>query len=433
MPTEDLLREIAHAGAQNREENAVVADMVALVRDWVRANVPAAWREAGERGGAAAIREVRSRREYEDWYPTFGRSGLVVPTWPVAYGGLDVSPAVARAIEAELRPYNLGRLNPLGLNLAAPALFAHGTEDQRLRFLPPIVRNEEVWCQLFSEPGAGSDLASLATRAERDGEDWVLTGQKVWTTWAHLADFGVCLARTDPDVPKRRGITYFLVDLHAPGVEVRPLRHIGGEVDFNEVFLEGVRVPDAHRVGAVGDGWRVANATLSGERQMVAGSGSGGVDRIGGSGTRRLVETAAKRRADGDPVDPAMRQRIVAAYGEERIRAWTNQRVRAGLKAGRPPGPESSVGKVHQGELNQRIQEIAVDLLGAGATAWVSPATAYGESLPYEVAGMLRSRANTIEGGTTEVNKNIVGERVLGLPREPDPWRDAAWREVPRS
>jgi alkylation response protein AidB-like acyl-CoA dehydrogenase len=412
---------------------ASAEEAAGVVRDWVRANVPAAWREAGERGGAAAIREVRSRREYEDWYPAFGRSGLVVPTWPVAYGGLDVSPAIARAIEAELGPYNLGRLNPLGLNLAAPALFAHGTEEQRLRFLPPIVRNEEVWCQLFSEPGAGSDLASLATRAEREGEDWVLTGQKVWTTWAHLADFGVCLARTDPDVPKRRGITYFLVDLHAPGVEVRPLRHIGGEVDFNEVFLEGVRVPDAHLVGAVGDGWRVANATLSGERQMVAGSGSGGVDRIGGSGTRRLVETAAKRRADGDPVDPAMRQRIVAAYGEERIRAWTNQRVRAGLKAGRPPGPESSVGKVHQGELNQRIQEIAVDLLGAGATAWMSPATAYGESLRYEVAGMLRSRANTIEGGTTEVNKNIVGERVLGLPREPDPWRDAAWREVPRS
>jgi alkylation response protein AidB-like acyl-CoA dehydrogenase len=411
----------------------VVAGVVALVREWVREFVPASWREAGERGGAAAIREVRTRREYEDWYPTFGRSGLVVPTWPVAYGGLDVSPAVARAIEAELRPYNLGRLNPLGLNLAAPALFAHGTEEQRLRFLPPIVRNEEVWCQLFSEPGAGSDLASLATRADRDGDDWVLTGQKVWTTWAHLADFGVGLARTDPDVPKRRGITYFLVDLHAPGVEVRPLRHIGGEVDFNEVFLEGVRVPDAHRVGAVGDGWRVANATLSGERQMVAGSGSGGVDRIGGSGTRRQVEAAAKRRADGDPVDPAMRQRIVAAYGEERIRAWTNQRVRAGLKAGRPPGPESSVGKVHQGELNQRIQEIAVDLLGARATAWESPATGYGESLPYEVAGMLRSRANTIEGGTTEVNKNIVGERVLGLPREPDPWRDAAWREVPRS
>jgi alkylation response protein AidB-like acyl-CoA dehydrogenase len=389
------------------------------------------------------VRAVRTRADYEAWYPVFGRSGLVVPTWPVDYGGLDATPEAARAVEAELRPCNLGRLNPLGLNLAAPALFAHGTEEQRLRFLPPIVRNEEVWCQLFSEPGAGSDLASLATRAEQDGDDWVLTGQKVWTTWAHLADFGVCLARTSPDVPKRRGITYFLVDMHAPGIEVRPLRHIGGEVDFNEVFLEGLRVPDAHRVGAVGEGWRVAGATLSGERQMVAGAGSGGVDRIGGSGSRRLVAAAAARRAAGAPVDAALRHRLVAAYGEERIRDWTNQRVRAGVTAGRAPGPESSIGKVHQGALNQRIQELAVDLLGAGALAWESGASdlsgseagpdGYAGSLPYEVAGMLRSRANTIEGGTTEVNKNVIGERVLGLPREPDPWREAPWREVPRS
>jgi alkylation response protein AidB-like acyl-CoA dehydrogenase len=397
-------------------------------------HVPAAWRAAARRGGPAAIREVRSRSAYAAWYPVFGRSGLVAPTWPVGYGGLDVEPAVARAIEAELRPYNLGRLNPLGLNLAAPALFAHGSEAQRRRFLPPIVRNDEVWCQLFSEPGAGSDLASLATRAERDGDEWVLTGQKVWTTWAHVADFGVCLARTEPDVPKRRGITYFLVDMRAAGVEVRPLRHIGGEVDFNEVYLDGVRVPDTHRVGAVGEGWTVAGATLSGERQMVAGAGSGGVDRIGGSGTRRLVATASAAAAAGSPVGPAMRQRIAAAYSEERIREWTNQRVRAGLRAGRAPGPESSIGKVHQGALNQRIQQIAVDLLGPGATAWEADTTAgYAGSLPFEVAGMLRSRANTIEGGTTEVNRNIVGERVLGLPREPDPYRAAPWREVPRS
>jgi len=396
------------------------AEAAARTRDWVAAHVPAAWREAAARGGAAAIRAVRSRADYEAWYPVFGASGLVAPTWPEAYGGLDVTPAVARAVEAELAPYNLGRLNPLGLNLAAPALFAHGTEDQRRRFLPPIVRNEEVWCQLFSEPGAGSDLASLATRAERDGDGWVLTGQKVWTTWAHLADFGVCLARTDADVPKRRGITYFLVDMHVPGVEVRPLRHIGGEVDFNEVFLSEVRVPDDHRVGEPGAGWAVAGATLSGERQMVAGSGSGGVDRIGGGSARRLLAVAAGAGA-------ALRQRVVRAYAEERIRDWTNQRVRVGLGAGRPPGPESSIGKVHQGALNQRIQELAVELLGAGALAWE------GAEMPYEVAGMLRSRANTIEGGTTEVNKNIVGERVLGLPREPDPWRDAAWREVPRS
>src|SRR5262249_38158248 len=158
---------------------------------------------------------------------------LVVPTWPVAYGGLDLSPADARRVEAELRPFNLGRLNPLGLNNTAPALFAYGTEEQRLRHLPPIVRNEEKWCQLFREPGGGSDLASLACRAERDGDAWRVSGQKVWTTWAHFSDFAVLLARTDPDVPKRQGITYFLVDLRQPGVDVRPLRHIGGEVEFN--------------------------------------------------------------------------------------------------------------------------------------------------------------------------------------------------------
>lgn len=404
-------------------------EAAARTRVWVGEHVPDAWREAAARGGTTAIREVRSRSAYEEWYPTFAAAGLVVPTWPVTYGGLDLGPAVARAMEAELRPFNLGRLNPLGLNLAAPALFAQGTEEQRLRYLPPIVRNEERWCQLFSEPGAGSDLASLATRAERDGDEWALTGQKVWTTWAHVSDWGVCLARTDPDVPKRKGITYFLVDLRAPGVDVRPLRHITGEVDFNEVFLEAVRVPDAQRVGAVGDGWKVAGATLSGERQMVSGSGSGGVDRIGGSGAERVIRTAKERgRWDADPV---LRQRLVSVWMEERIRDWTNQRVRAGLKAGRPPGPESSVGKVHQGELNQRIQLLATEVLGADATAWA--AVDSDDDMPYEVRGMLRSRANTIEGGTTEVNKNVIGERVLGLPREPDPYMTAPWREVPRS
>lgn len=404
-------------------------DAAARTKAWVEEHVPAAWRDAAAQGGAAAIREVRSREDYEAWYPTFADAGLVAATWPVDYGGLDVSSAVARAVDTVLSPFNLGRLNPLGLNLAAPALFAHGTEEQRLRYLPAIVRNEEKWCQLFSEPGAGSDLASLAMRAERDGDDWVLTGQKVWTTWAHLSDFGVCLARTDPDVPKRKGITYFLVDLHAPGVDVRPLRHITGEIDFNEVFLEQVRVPDTRRVGEVGDGWRVANATLSGERQMVSGSGSGGVDRIGGSGATRVIRRA---RHLGRWSDPVVRQQLMRVYSEEQIRSWTNQRVRSGLKAGRPPGPESSVGKVHQGELNQRIQMLATDLLGPAAVAWEGVG-GYDDALSYEVKGMLRSRANTIEGGTTEVNKNVIGERVLGLPREPDAYAKSPWREVPRS
>jgi len=404
-------------------------DATAVTRAWVDAHVPATWRAAAP-GGSDAIRAVRSRADYEAWYPVFGASGLVAPTWPPDCGGLGVTAAAARAIEAVLAPLNLGRLNPLGLNLCAPALFAHGTDAQRRRFLPSIVRNEERWCQLFSEPGAGSDLASLATRATRDGDEWVLTGQKVWSTWAHRSDYAVLLARTDPDVPKRRGVTYFLLALHQPGVDVRPLRHLTGEIDFNAVFLDGARVLDDQRVGEVGDGWRVANATLSSERQMVAGAGSGGVDRIGGSGVEHALGLARRR---GRTRDPSARQRLAACVAEERVRGWTNARARAARAAGRPPGPETSVGKVHSGELNQRLQLLATDLLGADAAAWSTAATPYAETLPREVHGMLRSRANTIEGGTSEVNRTIVGERVLGLPREPDPWRDVPWREVPRS
>lgn len=442
MPTPPPGLDVAELAMDPRSE---VDAAVAAVRAWIADNVPEAWRDAVARGGHAELRRVRPFAEYEAWYPRFARSGLAVATWPTEYGGLDLTPAVARKVEAELTPFNLGRLNPLGLNLAAPALFAHGTEEQRRRFLPPMVRNEEKWCQLFSEPGAGSDLASLAMRAERDGDDWLLTGQKVWSTWAHTADFGVTLARTDPDAPKRNGITYFLVDLHAPGVEVRALRHITGEVDFNETFMDSVRVPDAQRVGEIGAGWKVANATLSGERQMVAGSGSGGVDRIGGSGAEALVALARSNDDDGLSngwSDPIVRDRIMKVWSEERIRSWTNQRVRAGLKAGRSPGPESSIGKVHQGSLNQRIQVLATDLLGPRAMAWTADASdpadldveeRYAATLPREVKGMLRSRANTIEGGTTEVNKNILGERVLGLPREPDPYSGAPWRDIPRS
>jgi alkylation response protein AidB-like acyl-CoA dehydrogenase len=399
-------------------------------RAWIERHVPVSWRDAATAGGLAAIRAIRRREDYERWYPVFGRSGMVAPTWPIAYGGLGVDREAARVIEVELGPYHLGRLNPLGLNLCAPALFAHGSDEQRRRYLPPIVRNEERWCQLFSEPGAGSDLASLATRAVRDGDDWIITGQKVWTTWAHVSDWAVLLARTDPEAPKRKGITYFLIDLHQPGVDVRPLRHLTGAIDFNEVFLDEARVPDGQRVGDVDGGWRVAAATLSSERQMVAGAGSGGVDRIGGSGIEHAIALAASR---GGAAGPLTRQRLAGLYSEERIRQLTNQRVRAGVSAGRALGAESSVGKVHSGDLNQRLQMLATDLLATDALAWdAEPTVPYDQSLPHEIHGMLRSRANTIEGGTTEVNKNIVGERVLGLPREPDPWQGTPWSEVPR-
>jgi alkylation response protein AidB-like acyl-CoA dehydrogenase len=408
-------------------------ELVAATRAWVAEHVPARWREAGERGGPAAVREVRPRAEYEAWYPVLAESGLAVPTWPVPYLGLGLKPAQARVVDGVLAPYHLGRLNILGLNNMASALFEFGTEEQRLRFLPPMVRNEEIWCQLFSEPGAGSDLASLACRAVRDGDEWAVSGQKVWTTWAHHANWAILIACTRFDVPKRKGITYFLIDLRQPGVEIRPLRHMGGQVEFNEVWLDGARVPDSQRVGAEGDGWRVANATLSGERQMVAGSGSGGVDRIGGVGTEPLLALVRERAAAGDPVGVVLRDRLIDCWIEERLRLWTNQRGRARVKAGHAPGPESSIGKIHQGQLNQKLQLVAFDLLGAAGLGWPEAEGSYATALPLHVRGMLRSRANSIEGGTTEVNKNILGERVLGLPREPDPWDGKPWQEVPRN
>jgi alkylation response protein AidB-like acyl-CoA dehydrogenase len=403
------------------------ADAVDAVRQWVETSVPPAWRSAATEG-PAALRAARTPADYRNWYPAFADSGLVAPTWLPEHGGLGIGNDVARAIETVLAPLRLARLNPLGLNNAAAALFSHGTEEQRLRFLPPIVRNDEKWCQLFSEPGAGSDLASLATRAVRDGDDWLITGQKVWTTWADEADFAILLARTDPDAPKHKGITYFLLDMHQPGVEVRPLRQITGEAEFNEVFLDQARVPDAHRVGEINDGWRVSASTLSSERQMVSGSGSGGMGRLGGSSAERLISLA---RETGRWDDPVMRSRIMRLWAQEQIRGWTNARVRAALSAGQSPGPASSIGKIHQATLNQQIQDVMVDLLGTSAVAW--QATDDPDALPREVHGMMRSLANSTEGGTTDINKNILGERVLGLPKEPDPWKGKPWKDIPRS
>jgi alkylation response protein AidB-like acyl-CoA dehydrogenase len=418
------------------DQSSSVDWSVGIVRAWIEQHVPAAWREAARQGGAKAIRAVRTRDDYEAWYPIYSRSGLVVPTWEPEYGGLGVTTAVAQAITDVLRPFNLRPLNILGLNNTAAALFMAGTDAQRRRFLPPMVANDEKWCQLFSEPGSGSDLASLATRAERDGDDWVITGQKVWTTWADHSDFAILLARTDPGRPKHQGITYFLLDLHQRGVEVRPLHQITGEAEFNEVFLDGARASDFHRVGDVNDGWRIAGSTLSSERQMVAG-GSGGVGRLGGSSAEHLWELGRGRAA---AEMPAFRDRAARLWSEERVREWTNARVRSTVAAGQTPGPAASIGKLHQADLNQRIQTAAVDLLGVNAIAWGSDSArgpldpaSYAASLPRELQGMLRSRANTIEGGTTEVNKNILGERILGIAREPDPWRGVPWREVPRS
>jgi alkylation response protein AidB-like acyl-CoA dehydrogenase len=402
------------------------------VRAWVKAEVPTAWREAVGRGGLSALRSVRSIDDYEQWYPVFAGSGLVAPTWPREYGGLGLRDALARVAEEELRPYRLGRLNMLGLNLAGPTLLQWGSDDQKERFLRRIVRNEEVWCQLFSEPGAGSDLPSLATQARLEDGEWLLTGQKVWNTWAHRAHFGLVLARTDVERPNREGVTAFALPMQQPGVEVRPLRQMTGDADFNEVYLDDARVPDEFRLGPVNGGWDVARTTLRGERQGFSGPGSGAeFDNLGGRTVSRLWERARDLAADGHSglADPVVRQRLAKLWSEWQALHWTNLRARDNRRANRRSGAESSIGKLMQTELNQRVQEAWVDLVGMSVISH----EADDEDSKRLAYGFLRSRANTIEGGTSEIQRNTLGEQVLGLPREPDPWRGKPWTEIPRS
>ena len=362
--------------------------------------------------------------------------GLAWVHHPRGRGGLGLSPALHQRVVARLRdagaPAPMLR-NIIGYGMVAPTLVAHGTDRQQDRYLRPIFTGEEIWCQLFSEPGAGSDVAGLATRAERDGDEWVVNGQKVWTTLAHVASFGLLLARSDPDVPKHAGITCFLVDMHASGVEVRPLRQMTGEAEFNEVFFTDVRVPDDGRLGAAGDGWRVALTTLMNERVAIGGN-------VGGRGTGPIGDALAlwRERWQGrtSPHALVLRDRLVQSWVSHEVLRLTNLRA-AHLRRAGTPGPEGSVAKLAYAEENKRTYELCVDLLGAEGMLYASD---FPLVHPGQVSlgaadvrrAFLRTRANSIEGGTSEVMRNILGERVLGLPGEPRADR-GPWKEVPRS
>ena len=361
--------------------------------------------------------------------------GLAWVHFPVGFGGLGEDAALQRVVEERLRTtgvrYEELGWNGFGLFLAAPTIVAHAAEDTKARLLRPLFTGEEVWCQLFSEPGAGSDLASLSTRAVRDGDEWVVNGQKVWNTLAHMADRGMLVTRTDADVPKHRGLTYFALDMHASGVEVRPLRQITGEAEFNEVYLTDVRIPDTDRVGDVGDGWRVSMTTLMNERVTIGGAVA---QRESGPIAdllrvwRGLPET---RR------DPVARDAVAQLWIEAEILRLTNVRAAQNRKAG-VVGPEGSVSKLAFAELNQRIYSCAVNLMGPeGALIdhydFVRPESANLTGGLDTRKMFLRARANSIEGGTSEILRNILGERVLGLPGEPRTDKDRPWSQVPRS
>ncbi|MFF0696814.1 acyl-CoA dehydrogenase family protein [Streptomyces tendae] len=359
-------------------------------------------------------------------------AGLAWVHYPEGLGGLGAPRALQAVVDAELAaegaPDNDPRRIGIGLGMAAPTILQYGTEEQQRRLLRPLWTGEEVWCQLFSEPGAGSDLAALGTRAVRDGEDWVVSGQKVWTSSAHLARWAILIARTDPDVPKHRGITYFMCDMTDPGVEVRPLRQITGEAEFNEVFLTDVRIPDSRRLGEIGDGWRVAQTTLNNERVAIGGTP---IPREGGM----IGKAAATWRERPELRTHGLHQRLLGLWVEAEVARLTGVRLRQQLAAGQP-GPEGAGMKLNFARLNQEISGLEVELLGEEGLLYDDWTMRRPELVDFtgRDAGYryLRSKGNSIEGGTSEVLLNIVAERVLGLPAEPRTDKDVAWKDLAR-
>ena len=352
-------------------------------------------------------------------------------------GGLGVRPELQRTVDASLREAGsrATRAVQFFMYLAGPTIATHGSDEVRKRFLRPMFTGEERWCQLFSEPGAGSDFAGLGTRAVRDGDEWIINGQKVWNTLAHLADWGMLVTRSDPNQPKHKGMTYFALDMKSPGVEVRPLRQITGEAEFNEVYLTDVRVPDSCRVGDVGEGWRASLTTLMNERNAI-GAGSGAPPKRG-SGTIAAVVNVWKKLDEVERTGPA-RDELVKLWCRSEVLRLTNLRASGNRKAGNP-GPEMSVAKLAMAGLNQDLLSFAVTLEGAKGMIGYDYTYRRPEDLSVDGAGggihhgFLRVRANSIEGGTSEIMRNIVGEQVLGLPGEPRVDKDVNWVDVPRS
>jgi alkylation response protein AidB-like acyl-CoA dehydrogenase len=358
--------------------------------------------------------------------------GLAWVHFPVGHGGLGLNPKLQKLINervyAEGAPNPMYR-NPIGHGMCGPTVVVWGSDEQKQRYLRPLFTGEEVWCQLFSEPGSGSDFAGLSSKGVRDGEEWIVNGQKVWTTLAHLSRWGLLVVRTDAEAVKHAGLTAFVVDMQAPGVEVRPLRQMTGEAEFNEVYFTDVRIPNAEMLGNPGDGWRVSLTTLMNERVSIGGT----IPQKGSGTIQALTSTWAKLPAERQ--DSATRDDVMKLWSRAEVLRLTNIRANQMRKMG-DPGPEGSIGKMASANLNKDIYAKVMDLLGAdgmlyGSYEMVRPETAMGFDTMQKA--FLRSRANSIEGGTTEVMLNILGERVLGLPGDVRVDRDVPWSKVPRN
>ncbi len=364
------------------------------VRAWLAANLPDDLR--ARRGGASRFEEWG-----RDWSRRLGDAGYAALSWPKEYGGAGApyshQAILLEELAAAQAPPHIG---VIGIGMAGPTIMAHGTDEQKARYLPKILTAEEIWCQGFSEPGAGSDLASVRTRAERRDGHFVVNGQKVWSSYAHLADWCILLTLSDPDAPRYQGLTYLAVDMHAPGVEVRPLTQLTGEAEFNEIFFSDVEVPTENVLGEPGEGWQVAMTTLMHERAALGFALAGAFEVAVG----RLLELARGRE-----LDERLRDLVARSWIDLQALKWTNNRALTRLVQTGAPGPEASIPKLHWSEANQRLGRLALELLG--------PASQLAEGDGYWQWLQLRSRGNTIEAGTSEILRNIVVERVLGLPK----------------
>ncbi len=382
------------------------------VRAWLELNIPRQWVRR-----AMGTSEVPRPEAYEflrEWQRKLWEVGFIGLTWPKEYGGQGLSFVEEMILHQEMALLKAPSiLNILGVGMAGPTIIAYGTEAQKKRYPVKILSADEIWCQGYSEPNAGSDLASLQTRAVKDGDAWVINGQKVWTSLAHLADWMMLLARTDPDAPKHKGITYFLLDMKLPGVTVKPLKQLTGDAEFNEVFFDNVRVPESQVLGGVNNGWQVGLTTLMYER-LALGFGLQVRLRIALDG---LVEMARHVEKSGRPTtkDPVLRQKLAQLWIETESLKYTGARAITKLLRGELPGPEASAGKMVWVDVHQRIQELAMEIEGPYSQLVAGSERAI-EGGVWQYS-FLRSRANSIEGGTAEIQKNIIGERVLGLPK----------------
>jgi alkylation response protein AidB-like acyl-CoA dehydrogenase len=369
----------------------------AEVRSWLEANVPT------ELSGPRSNEEEYASA-WHAWSRKLSDAGYAGLTWPKEYGGQG-APYSHQAIflEETARAEAPQHMNVIGLGMAGPTIIAHGTEEQKSRYLSKILSAEEIWCQGFSEPGAGSDLAAVRTSARLEGDHFVVDGQKVWSSFAHVADWCILVTRSDPESVKHAGLTYLLVDMHSPGVETRPLRQITGEAEFNEIFFTGVQVPVENVLGEIGQGWAVAMTTLLHERATLGFALTAMLE----VNVRKLLTLARERGVD----DAVLRDRVAQEWIEQRALRLTNYRALSQLMKTGMPGPEGSVSKLTWSESNQRLTKLALELLGPDAQLW------NGDGGGYWQYQQLRSRGNTIEAGTSEVLRNIIAERVLGLPR----------------